>query len=505
MSGSAGRSCATARRGYRYRFLRGRPGARRRARSSSRFDRSVRRWWSLFSIDDMVLPAHAYCDAWNGRPTVSGGPFAFEEWTAGLHVRLVRNDATGAHPRRSPGIDVVFVPDDETRLQLLERGELDACSRKASRTSDAEPRARLLAAHGALNGEAGASGAWGRRGGSSTSSRRRLRHRVARAGRSRRRPSDLVAEILEDSGPADERDPADFTSGSGGDRRTRRLTRSCRGAAGEPRRGHGAARPGTCPRRPGPRRVPARVPARRRGRLDRGFHPLPPARDRVTAELVGVEPDTFEETCVPGDRASAIVRGCGAGPTLRTPSSYASAPDPAGLAAVDDRVADAETQVSAGASRPRAGRPASPVTRGPMSQRGLVDAASVGARWPASRTLIVPATGVSGPHAVGGRERAPVERRHLDDRGMSTSRRPGAAAVARPGSVRARGASRRPTTSAAGVDGSAAPIDGPSDPDVLRARSVSAAPVHPGRRALPSPDRRRSAGPIRVGRRRRPG
>ena len=53
----------------------------------------MRRWWSLFSIDDMVLPEHAYSADWGRGPTVSGGPFEVDSWSDGLRVRLKRNDA----------------------------------------------------------------------------------------------------------------------------------------------------------------------------------------------------------------------------------------------------------------------------------------------------------------------------------------------------------------------------------------------------------------------------
>jgi hypothetical protein len=40
-----------------------------------------------FSIDDMVLPKHAFGEDWHLAPTVSGGPFELEERTEGLLQR----------------------------------------------------------------------------------------------------------------------------------------------------------------------------------------------------------------------------------------------------------------------------------------------------------------------------------------------------------------------------------------------------------------------------------
>src|SRR5439155_10242980 len=110
--------------GYRYRYLKDVRVLGPRT-LSLRFDRPVRRWWSLFSLDDMVLPAHAYSPRWKDGPTVSGGPFSFKSWTKGLKIQLVRNE-TYWDKAGVGSIDVFFVPEDETRLKLLDRRELDA-------------------------------------------------------------------------------------------------------------------------------------------------------------------------------------------------------------------------------------------------------------------------------------------------------------------------------------------------------------------------------------------
>lgn len=88
------------------------------------FKQIVRRWWALFSVDDMILPAHAYSSEWDDGPTVTSGPMRFDGWTKGLEVRMRADTSHYAAPKLG-GVDVVFVPDDETRLELLERGELD--------------------------------------------------------------------------------------------------------------------------------------------------------------------------------------------------------------------------------------------------------------------------------------------------------------------------------------------------------------------------------------------
>ena len=364
-----------------------------------RFDRVLRRWWSLFSIDDMVLPAHAYGDAWNRAPTVSGGPFVFEEWTAGLQVRMKRNERYWGAPAPLAGLDVVFVPDDETRFQLMERGELDAMFSEGESNLGRRARAHGYPPRtGALNGEAGATGAFGPTWWELDLEPARLTAPVARAVIEAVHPT-LVAEILEDSARPMNAIPPDFTSGRGGDPRTPRPD------AFVPWRGRGSLAEATALLEQG--RVPG-GPARAEFQLVfprvaaagsiAAFIHFRLREIGITAELVGVQPDTFEETWVPGDRASAMLR-LRRGSDAPDASSYASAPDLPGSAPVDDRVADAETQVS----RERLVQgPVTGLARDPWAdvERGLVTAASA-APLALTRTWIVARDGVSGPHAVG--------------------------------------------------------------------------------------------------------
>ena len=193
--------------GYRYRFLREVAVVDQRT-LTLRFDRVVRRWWALFSLDDMVLPAHAYSAAWAQRPTVSGGPFEVKEWTEGLRVRLVRNELYRDKAVLA-GIDVLFVPNDETRFQLLERGELDAFFSEGDINIGRRARARDFARiGGALEGPKAASGAWG-----PTWWELDLKGDLGSSvGRTVTELADpaLVAEILEDTGAPMDGIPAAF-------------------------------------------------------------------------------------------------------------------------------------------------------------------------------------------------------------------------------------------------------------------------------------------------------
>jgi ABC-type transport system substrate-binding protein len=366
--------------GYRYRFLREveTPSSRT---LRLRFDRPVRRWWALFSIDDMVLPAHGYsAERWKEGPTVSGGPFVFDGWTRGLSVKLRRNDTYG---RVVPlaGIDVMFVPDDETRLQLLGRDDLDAAF--AEGESNLGRRAK---AHGfetratPLDGSDAATGAFGPTWWEIGLDPSRLSPSVAHAVIEALNPA-LVAEILEDSGRTMNGIPPDFT-----------VTRD----VPEPWRGRGSA-------------------ARAKARLDAGGRPGGTERARfqlayakggasaaiarfvhfrldeigVIAELVGLEPDTFESEWVKQGRSEVLLR-------LRR---GADAPDAASYPGVADDVTAAETTVA----RDR-------VIAGPVvglagdewadAQRGLVQAATV-APLARVRSWIIGRGTVHGPFSTG--------------------------------------------------------------------------------------------------------
>lgn len=194
--------------GYRYRDLSDveTPDARTVV---LRFDRPVRRWWSLFSVDDMVLPEHAYSEAWRDGPTVSGGPFAVEGWTEGLEVRLRRN------PRWRQvvplaGIDVRFVPNDETRLQLLDRDELDLVWSEGETNMSARAGARgFELTDGPLDGTPGASSVFGPTWWELSLDPPALGPGLARAVVDASSPS-LAAEILEADGRPLDGLPASF-------------------------------------------------------------------------------------------------------------------------------------------------------------------------------------------------------------------------------------------------------------------------------------------------------
>jgi ABC-type transport system substrate-binding protein len=376
--------------GYRYRFLREveTPSARQ---VRLRFDRPVRRWWALFSVDDMVLPAHAYSERWAREPTVSGGPFTIAGWTDGLKIVLRRNERYWGRAPPLAGIDVLFVPDVETRLQLLERDEIDAFF--AEGDTNLGRRARAYGSEtidGPLAGDGGASGAWGPTWWELDLDPQRLRLPVARAVLETA-GTTLAAEILEDSG----------------------------------------RRANTIPPQLNPRREDVPEPWRARGDLDAATRVLDaggiPSGNRraefqlafagdgtagalaafihfrlreigVTAELVGLEYDTFERSWVPERRAPAVLR-LRRGADAADVASYTSAARLPGSSAIDDQVADAESDV------PPERLAAGPVTGVDAdawlaAQRKLAEAAAV-TPLAAVRTWVVAADGIWGPHATG--------------------------------------------------------------------------------------------------------
>jgi peptide/nickel transport system substrate-binding protein len=86
-------------------------------------------WRDLFSAGRFVLPSHvgdpASVAGWNQGPPVTAGPYRLERWVPGRSVVLV---ADPNHWGGRPAVDrleVLFVPDPTTALQLLDRGELD--------------------------------------------------------------------------------------------------------------------------------------------------------------------------------------------------------------------------------------------------------------------------------------------------------------------------------------------------------------------------------------------
>ncbi|HVL81172.1 MAG TPA: ABC transporter substrate-binding protein, partial [Actinomycetota bacterium] len=175
-----------------------------------RFDRRVRRWWSLFSIDDMVLPAHAYGPGWENGPTVSAGPFSFEGWERGLSVRLRRNDAHWGTKASAEAIDVTFVEDDETRIVLTERSELDVAWFEGDSNVGARAAARgFEPTDGPALGGRVVAGAWAPAWWELSWDPDRVPRELAR-GLSAAVDRKLTPELLEDSGQAMDGIPARF-------------------------------------------------------------------------------------------------------------------------------------------------------------------------------------------------------------------------------------------------------------------------------------------------------
>ena len=89
-------------------------------------------WRDLFSAGRWVLPAHAVSElaevaSWRDGPPVSGGPFTVGRWVPGRSITLTRS-ASFTPPALVRRIEVVFVPDPTTAIQLIERGEVDVAA-----------------------------------------------------------------------------------------------------------------------------------------------------------------------------------------------------------------------------------------------------------------------------------------------------------------------------------------------------------------------------------------
>ena len=363
--------------GYRYRFLTA-VDVHGPREFTLRFDRRVRRWWSLFSFDDMVLPAHAYSDAWQTRPTVSGGPFAVGEWTEGLRVRLVRNESYWGPKPILAGIDVVFVPDDETRFQLLERGELDAFFSEGEINIGRRARARgHQPVGGPLEGEGAASGAWGPTWWE-LGIERGTGPGVSRAIVEATDPS-LVAEILEDSGAVMDGIPAVFPVRAGrigGAWAGRGDLAEARDAAG----------------RGGERTIDITFPRGAGGALATFMH-FRLRHVGITAELLGLEDDAFER--ILDTEEPQVVLRLRRGADAADAAAYASASGEPGAGPVDDDVERAETGGAGDALTPGLDREG-----WVRAQEGLERAAAA-APLARVRTWIVGREGVAGPHALG--------------------------------------------------------------------------------------------------------
>lgn len=87
-------------------------------------------WPDLFSAGRFVLPSHVGSAAdvagWRQGPPVSGGPFRVGRWVAGRSVMLLINPRFFGPRPLARRIEVSFVPDATTAVQLLADGVLDA-------------------------------------------------------------------------------------------------------------------------------------------------------------------------------------------------------------------------------------------------------------------------------------------------------------------------------------------------------------------------------------------
>ena len=331
-----------------------------------RFDRPLRRWWSLFSLDDMVLPSHAYSRAWANGPTVSGGPFAFKSWTKGLDVDLVRNASYFGDKAKLGALDIEFVPDDETRLQLLQKQQLDAFFAEGSPNMGRRARASGFPdTTKALDGSGGASGVWGPTWIELDMDPARMSAPLRRAVVTGTGPA-LAAEIFEDSARVLDALPPNFRY-----------------------------RPGVVPWQV--RGDIAKAFALAKGTsvgFQLGFPDGPPGAvanfmhfrfaPGVTIEIAGVEPSTFEKSWLPEKRSPAFLR-MRRGADAPDAASYGRGPDV--LAAESD---GAGTGIEAGLDPAAWGR----------VEQGLHDAATV-APIIRVRTWIVGRAGVAGPRPTG--------------------------------------------------------------------------------------------------------
>jgi peptide/nickel transport system substrate-binding protein len=88
-------------------------------------------WRDLFSAGRFVLPkpatgGPASVGQWDEGPPVAGGPFRIGEWTRGKAIVLERNPRFFGPRALLEAIQIEFVPDATTALQLLQVGEVDA-------------------------------------------------------------------------------------------------------------------------------------------------------------------------------------------------------------------------------------------------------------------------------------------------------------------------------------------------------------------------------------------
>jgi peptide/nickel transport system substrate-binding protein len=88
-------------------------------------------WRDLFSAGRFVLPKPASgepasAEEWDEGPPLAGGPFRVGEWIRGRSIELVLNNRFFGPRPLLQGVQIEFVPDPTTALQLLGIGDVDA-------------------------------------------------------------------------------------------------------------------------------------------------------------------------------------------------------------------------------------------------------------------------------------------------------------------------------------------------------------------------------------------
>jgi ABC-type transport system substrate-binding protein len=91
----------------------------------------LRSWRELFSAGRFILPSHVADGPrsvldWDGGPPVGGGPFTLERSVPGRSVTLEANPRFFGPAPLAQRIEVAFVPDPTTAVQLLREGLVDA-------------------------------------------------------------------------------------------------------------------------------------------------------------------------------------------------------------------------------------------------------------------------------------------------------------------------------------------------------------------------------------------
>jgi ABC-type transport system substrate-binding protein len=114
-------------------------------------------WRDLFAAGRFVLPGHtvanpAEVEEWNEGPPVGAGPFRLEGWERGRAVVLAADPTAAGPDPLAERIEVTFVPDPTTAIQLLEAGLVDVVAPMLgvswSRRLAAVPGAHISEAYG---------------------------------------------------------------------------------------------------------------------------------------------------------------------------------------------------------------------------------------------------------------------------------------------------------------------------------------------------------------------